>query len=82
MESKEGSAGRSVVAGAVGGVVAVVALAAIAAIAALLLRRMGPRLMPRLMPRMSGGCCSEEMRACMDKCGCGRPASAEETDRS
>lgn len=78
MESKEGPAGRSVVAGAVGGVVAVVALAAIAA---LLLRRMGPRLMPRMMERMSG-CCSEEMRACLDKCGCGRPASAEGTDRS
>jgi hypothetical protein len=79
MGSKEGSAGRSVVAGAVGGVVAVVALAAIAA---LLLRRVGPRLMRRMMERMSGGCCSEEMRACMDKCGCGRPASAAETDRS
>jgi hypothetical protein len=80
MQSAKDSAGRSVAAGAIGGVVAIVALAAIAA---LLLRFLGPRLMPRMMERMmSGECCPEEMRACMEKCGCGRPAQAAEDDRT
>jgi hypothetical protein len=78
MQSAKDSTGRSVAAGAIGGVIAIMALAAIAA---LLLRCLGPRLMPRMMERMmSGGCCSEEMRACMEKCGCGRPAEAAEAD--
>lgn len=63
---------RSVVAGAIGGIVAV---AVIAILGALLLRRVGPRM-------MSEGGCSEEMRACMEKCGCGRPEKADGADRS
>jgi hypothetical protein len=63
---------RSVVAGAIGGIVAV---AVIAILGALLLRRVGPRM-------MSEGGCSEEMRACMEKCGCGRPENADGADRS
>ena len=63
---------RSVVAGAIGGIVAV---AVIAILGALLLRRGGPRM-------MSEGGCSEEMRACMEKCGCGRPENADGADRS
>lgn len=71
---------RSVAAGAIGGIVAV---AVIAILGAFLLRRVGPRLMPRMMERMmSEGCCSEEMRACMEKCGCGRPENADGADRS
>ena len=78
MKSAEASAGRPVVAGAIGGLIAVVALAAIAA---LLLRFLGPRLMHGCMERMmSGDGCPEEMRACMEKCGCGRPAQAAEAD--
>jgi hypothetical protein len=78
MQSAEDSAGRPVVAGAIGGLIAVVALAAIAA---LLLRFLGPRLMPRMMESMmSGDGCPEEMRACMERCGCGRPAKAAEGD--
>ena len=63
---------RSVVAGAIGGIVAV---AVIAILGALLLRRVGPRM-------MSEGGCSEEMRACMEKCGCGRPENSDGADRS
>ena len=63
---------RSVVAGAIGGIVAV---AVIAILGALLLRRVGPRM-------MSEGGCSEEMRACMEKCGCGRPENADGAGRS
>jgi hypothetical protein len=63
---------RSVVAGAIGGIVAV---AVIAILGALLLRRVGPRM-------MSEGGCSEAMRACMEKCGCGRPENADGADRS
>ena len=71
---------RSVAAGAIGGIVAV-AVAAI--LAAVLLRRIGPRLMPRMMKRMmSEGGCSEQMRACMEKCGCGRSETADGADRS
>ena len=73
MHSRKDSTGRSVAAGAIGGVVAIFALAAIAA---LLLRFLGPRLMPRMMER-----CPEEMRACLEKCGCGQPApEASEAD--
>jgi hypothetical protein len=64
---------RSVVAGAIGGALALVVLAAVAA---LLMRRVGPRMMPLMMERMmKGGARSEEMAACMERCGCGRPAS-------
>ena len=61
---------RSVVAGAIGGIVAV---AVIAILGALLLRRVGPRM-------MSEGGCSEEMRACMEKCGCGKSEERETGD--
>jgi hypothetical protein len=73
MGSAANSTARSVIAGAVGGAIAVVALAAIAAC---LVRRAGPRMMERMM---SGGCCSDEMRACMAKCGCG-PAAPRDGD--
>jgi hypothetical protein len=80
MQSAKDSTGRSVAAGAIGGVIAIMALAAIAA---LLLRCLGPRLMHGCMERMmSGDGCPEEMRACMEKCGCGRPAEAAEADRT
>ena len=69
METKQESAGRSFVAGAAGGAVAVLAMAVLAAV---LMRRLGPRMMPRMMERMMrDGECSPEMRACMEKCGCG-----------
>jgi hypothetical protein len=73
-QSAGNSTRRSFVAGAAGGVIAVVALTAIAA---LLLRRFGPRLMPAMMERMmTDGRCSEQMRACMERCGCAQPASS------
>ena len=54
---------RAMVAGVLGGIVAVVVLGALAALAC---RRFGPRMM-----RACG--CSAEMKACMEKCGCGSP---------
>jgi hypothetical protein len=80
MPKSNGSIKRSVLAGAIGGIVAV---AVVAILAAILFRRIGPSLMPRMMKRMmSEGGCSEEMRACMEKCGCGRPETADGADRS
>jgi len=80
MSTSNGSVKRSVAAGAIGGIVAV---AVIAILGTLLLRRVGPRMMPRMMERMmSEGGCSEEMRACMEKCGCGRSEKADGADRS
>jgi hypothetical protein len=69
METEKGPGGRSFVAGAFGGVVAVVAMAVLAA---MLMRRLGPRIVPRMMERMRACCDSEEMRACMEKCGCAK----------
>jgi hypothetical protein len=58
---------RSVVAGAMGGVFA---FAVLAVVAAVLMRRLMPAMMPRMMKRMmADGGCSDEMRACMEKCG-------------
>jgi hypothetical protein len=62
---------RSVAAGAVGGFVA---FAMLAILAALLMRRFMPAMMPRMMKRMMADGGSEEMRACMEKCGCGKPS--------
>ena len=59
---------RSFVAGAMGGVVAV---ALLAVLGAALMRRFMPRMMARMM---AGGACSDEMRACMEHCGCSKPA--------
>jgi TRAP-type C4-dicarboxylate transport system permease large subunit len=77
METKQESAGRSFVAGAAGGAVAVLAMAVLAAV---LMRRLGPRMMPRMMERMKGSCDSEAMRACMEKCGCGKAEEREAGD--
>ncbi len=71
MESKGSSSGRAFLAGAFGGAFAVAVLVAVAAV---LLPRVGPRLKSRMM---SSGCCSDEMRPCMDKCGCG-PAPSQD----
>lgn len=73
----EKSAGRSpMVAGAIGGAIAV---AVLAVLGMLLIRRLGPKMMPRMMKRMMrDGECSEEMRACMERCGCGDPAEGAE----
>jgi hypothetical protein len=61
---------KSVLAGFLGGVLAVGFLAAIAV-------RFMPQLMPKMMERMmASGECSERMRECMEKCGCG-PAKTE-----
>ncbi len=62
---------RSFVAGAMGGFVAFGVLAVLAAV---MMRRLMPAMMPRMMERMmsEGGCCSDEMRPCMERCGCGR----------
>jgi hypothetical protein len=61
------------VAGALGGVVA---FGLLAIVAAALLPRLMPKVMPRMMERMmAGGGCSDRMRECMEKCGCGEPAS-------
>jgi hypothetical protein len=66
METEKGSGGRSFAAGFAGGAFAVVVIVAAAVVVA---RRAGPHFMARMMR----GCCdSEEMRACMDKCGCGK----------
>jgi hypothetical protein len=54
----------SVVAGAIGGFVAFALLAVFAGVVL-------SRFMPAVMKRMMAGGCSEEMRACMDRCGCG-----------
>ena len=65
---------RSVLAGATGGFVAFVLMAFLAA---MLMRRAMPAMMPRMMKKMmEGGCCSDEMRACMEKCGGGRAAAS------
>ena len=69
METADKSVGGSFVAGAIGGAMAVVVMAVLAAV---LMRRLGPRIMPRMMKRMMSGCGSEEMRACMEACGCGK----------
>jgi len=84
MSKSNGSIKRSVLAGAIGGIMAV---AVVAILAAVLFRRVGPCLMPRMMRgmmerMMADGSCSEEMRACMEKCGCGRPETADGADRS
>ena len=71
MEIEKWSGSRSFVAGAFGGVIAVAVLAVLAGV---LMRRLGPRMMPRMMERMMARCGSEEMRACMEKCGCGKAA--------
>ncbi len=67
---------RSFVAGVLGGFIAVGVLTVLAAV---LVRRFMPAMMPRMMKRMmgEGGCCSEEMRACMERCRCGRPREPE-----
>jgi hypothetical protein len=59
-----------------------VRLAVVAVVVALLIRRLHPELMPRLKERMMRCCCgSEGMRACMENCGCGKPAErAPETE--
>ena len=77
METKQGSAGRSFVAGASGGAVAVLAMAILAVV---LMRRIGPRVMPLMMERMKGCCDSEAMRACMEKCGCDKAEEPEAGD--
>jgi uncharacterized protein (DUF779 family) len=51
-----------------------------AVLAAVLVRRLGPRMMPLMMERMKGCCDSEAMRACMEKCGCGKADEPEAGD--
>ncbi len=69
MPASNCSVKRSLLAGALGGFVAVATATIVASVA---FRRLGPRMMPRMMERMMrDGECSPEMRACMEKCGCG-----------
>lgn len=72
MESTGTPTGRAALAGAIGGVLAVMVLAAAGA---MLLRILGPRLAGAAM---NGGCCSEEMRSRMAKCGCGPATTVDE----
>ena len=66
---------KSMLAGFVGGILAVGLLAAVAV-------RLMPHLMPNLMERMmASGECSERMRECMERCGCGPAKSANEWAR-
>ena len=68
-KSRGGCGCGAMCAGAFGGIVGV---AVAAVVAAVVMRRLGPRLMRRMMMRMMrDGECSPEMRACMEKCGCG-----------
>jgi len=65
--------GRAALAGAIGGVVAVMVLMAITA---MLIRLLGPRL---ACAATNGGCCSDQARSCMAKCGCGPAPTVDES---
>jgi hypothetical protein len=55
-----------------------IVIAVVVVLAAKLINRLHPELLPRLKDRMTRCCCgSEGMRACMEKCGCGKVAEPE-----
>ena len=66
--AKEGPVVRATATGAVAGAAAAVTVALLLVVLA---RRLAPKLMPTMMRRMMAeGGCSEQMRACMERCGC------------
>jgi hypothetical protein len=56
-----------------------VVIAVVAFVAAKLVDRLHPDLLPRLKERMMRCCCGAEegMKACMERCGCGKVAEPE-----
>ncbi len=56
-----------------GGIAGAVAAASLAVLSAALLMRLASRHFPAMMARMMSGegGCSQQMRACMERCGCG-----------
>jgi hypothetical protein len=70
---------RSMTAGVIGGAIAVTVLAVLGM---LLMRRMAPSMMRGMMSRMmADGDMPEEMRACMERCGCGEAERGTRTDQ-
>ncbi len=61
-----------------GGIAGAVTAASLAVLSAALLMRLASRHLPSMMERMMSGegGCSEQMRACMERCGC-RPGGKE-----